>query len=328
MEFSITHSIVNKIQKHTHNNSGIQRIGHDEARILLEKSSQERRGELVRPSGTYELAKAKMDEAIRTNAEPSAKLIRMNTHLNRWEAYLGIGKVSSFPVVINAAINDVCNARCLFCPYDPEVATHGRIKLENLRNATWLKFVSRFRPNGALAEPLSHPEITEVMEVVRTNAPFIDLALTTNASLMTPRLADAIAGYVSTMRLSLNAARKDTYEYLMAPLKWEKTLDNLRRLQDAKERLNTSKPIITASYVLNKHNFDELPDLPSVIASVGITTAAVVEMYIPPSLNSRKVFTAQDTVQVSSEKIKSVYSDFYKECKIHNVNLISPLPYT
>ncbi len=303
-------------------------VNHDQARIQKEEPSSDRFGEFPRPSGTYKKAKAKMEEALRTNAPPSPKLIKINTHLNKWESYLGIGRVSSFPVVLNAAINDVCNARCLFCPYDPKEASPARIKIEDLKNASWLKFVRTFRPNGALAEPLSHPEITDILGLVREMAPYIELSLTTNASLMTPQLIETIAGFVSTMRISLNAARKESYEILMTPLKWEQTIDNLKRLEAAKIRLGTDKPRLIGSYVLNNHNLDELPELPALLSSLGMSTVSVVEMFIPPQFNSRKVFSKDDAVQADKEHIQQVYSKFRNECERYGISLTSPLPYT
>lgn len=314
--------------RNTYSEIDILGINHDQARIQTEEPLSDRFGEFPRPSGTYENAKAKMEAALRTNAPPSPELIKINAHLNRWESYLGIGQVSSFPLVLNAAINDICNARCLFCPYDPKEATPARLKIENLKNATWLKFVRTFRPNGALAEPLSHPEITEILELVREMAPYIELSLTTNASLMKPQLIEAITGFVSTMRISLNAACKESYEILMAPLKWEQTIDNLKRLEDAKIRLGTDKPRLIGSYVLNKHNFDELPELPALLSSIGIFTVSIVEMYIPPQSNSRKVFSKDDTLQADKEHIQHIYSKFHEECERYNVNLTAPLPYT
>jgi MoaA/NifB/PqqE/SkfB family radical SAM enzyme len=286
----------------------------------------DRRGMPPRPDGSYEHYKRIIEEAVKHDHPPSRDLIRANTRLATWEAFLGIGKVSSFPVKLHVALNDICNARCRFCQYAPEHATASMVRAADIRRAKWLKFVEAFMPNGGLSEPLIHPEIVEIMEQVHENAPFIQMFITTNASLLNDKIIRSFAGFLTEMFISLNAARKETYEFLMNPLKWERTLDNIKRLQKTKAEIGTDKPTMKVSYVLNKHNFEELPELPEVLASLGIGIARVMEMAVPRPIQSRKLLTIDDMVPDDRMRVNKVFSKFKEECTKHRISLTHPLP--
>ncbi len=285
------------------------------------------RGHVPKPhDGSHVYYKNYIETAIATDAPPSLELIHNNKMLGLWEAYLGIGKVSSFPVVLHMAITDICNARCKFCSYAPETSSARVLKASDIARADWLKFVERFFPNSALGEPLVHPQIASILSEVRRLAPFIKIGITTNASLMNDAVLTAIVGHLSVMAVSMNAARKETYERDMAPLKWETTLGNLRRLADLKKALNTNKPEVHASVVVHKHNIDELPELPAVLASVGIDRLRILVMSIPKPIQSRRLYNADDLIHHDPRRANRCFEQLRNECATHGVTLVFELP--
>ncbi|KZL05223.1 Cyclic pyranopterin monophosphate synthase [Pseudovibrio axinellae] len=286
----------------------------------------EKSGNGVQPKGTYEDSKTAMAESLRLDLPPSPKHIEINNRLVAWEAYLGIGKVSSFPTMLHIGLNDVCNARCAFCMYDPERSTSNRVQVEDIKRAKWLKYVHTILPNAGLSDPLTHPEIAKILDAIHKNAPYIKMHLTTNASLLDNQLTSILAGYLSLIIVSLNAARKETYEFLIPPLKWEKTIGNLRDLQKVKAERQAHLPEIQAGYVLNKHNFEELPELPAVLASLDIRSARIIEMAVPGTIKSRALLTVDDVVPDDKQRVSSVFHEFRKECIKYNINLTQPMP--
>ena len=285
-----------------------------------------RRGFVERPPGNYEFFKWSIENAVQTDAAPSKKLIVHNKNLASWEAYLGVTEVSSFPVRVYAAITDLCNARCTFCSYATENATGRRIELADIERADWLKFVERFDPNSALGEPLIHPDIAAILEAVRRQAPFIELGITTNASLLGPRVIRAVVGHLSVMTVSLNAARKETYERVMKPLQWDDTLANLRALAEEKQRVGTNLPEVHASVVVHRHVLDELPELPRVVRSVGIDTMRVLVMSTPPPIASRRLYSQEDQIHHEPARANQAFRDLMVEAARHGVRLLHPLP--
>ena len=285
-----------------------------------------RRGFVARPTGDYLYYKRFIETAVRTNAEPSPELIENNRRLASWEAYLGVAEVSSFPVRVYAAITDLCNARCTFCSYATENATGRRIELADIERADWLKFVERFDPNSALGEPLVHPDIAGILEAVRRQAPFIKLGITTNASLLNERVIRAVVGHLSVMTVSLNAARKETYEEVMQPLSWDRTLGNLRRLAEEKRRAGARLPQVHASVVVHRNVLDELPEFPRVLRSVGIDTMRVLVMSTPPPIASRPLYTQADQIHHEPARANQALRDLQAEADRHGVRVLHPPP--
>lgn len=284
------------------------------------------RGNKPVPPGTYEESLAAMERALEEDAPPSPEHIKINNRLVAWEAYLGIAKVKSFPTQLHVGLNDVCNARCAFCQYAPERSTANMIKADDLRRAKWLKYVRSFFPNAGLSEPLIHPEIEEIFEIVRDNAPHINMHLTTNVSLVSDRLLPVLVSNLNLMIISLNAARKETYEFLMPPLKWDRILRNLERIQEEKARQGRAHPELQAGYVLNKHNLDELPELPALLKSIGFTGCRIIELKVPEPIKSRELLTKDDVASHDKAHALKKFAEFESECRIHNIRLTQPLP--
>lgn len=285
-----------------------------------------RRGFVPRPPGEYAFYKEFIEDAVRTNAPPAPELIANNKILASWEAYLGIGKVSSFPVVVGAAVTDVCNARCSFCSYAPETATGRRVALADIERADWLRFVERFFPNSALGEPFVHPQIAEIFEAVRRQAPYIKVGITTNAALLTPRINRAIVGLVSQMAVSINAARPESYERLMAPLKWDRTMANLTALAEEKARVGTDLPDVQGSIVVHRHNLDELPEFPAVLRAVGIDKMRVLVMSVPRPIASRQLFGHEDLIHHEPARANRAFRALEVEAARLGVRLINRPP--
>jgi pyruvate-formate lyase-activating enzyme len=303
--------------------------------LALAPAFQELYRDVVRPSavdvpalrGSYESWKAYIEAAVREDAPPSRELILANEQLAAWEAHLGIGQVSSFPVTISIGLTEVCNARCSFCAYVPERVANERIELAQIARADWLKFCKTFTPNGGgLGEPFAHPEIVEIFEAIRRMAPFIKISVISNASLLRDQAIEAIAGSVDCLKISLSASTRETYERTMAPLKWDRTLSNLRRLRDEKRRRDTMLPLMRAGYVLHTENVEELPQFPSLIHELGFSELYVNVMNPPLPVESRQLMTASHSVFNVPDLARVRVAEMEAECARLGLRLIKRLP--
>lgn len=279
--------------------------------------------------GSYELWKRLVEDAVQSDAPPSPELVVANEMLAAWESHLGIGRVSSFPVTTSLNITDVCNARCTFCPYVPERVSHQRISLDKLRRSDWLRFSKVFTPNGGgLGDPITHPDIDEIIAIVRELAPYIIFTMITNGSLLREKALNSLAGFARLIKFSLNAGRKETYEKTMYPLKWDKTVDNFKRLRDRKLALGTDLPTMRAGYVLHKHNIDELPELPRLLREWGFSELFINVMVPPPPSPSagRPLMTRQDTIFEVVDLAQRRFEELRLECARHQIQIFDGLP--
>ena len=287
-----------------------------------------RRGANIPPlRGQYEDWRSFIEDAVRLDAAPSRELIAANEMLAAWEAHLGVGKVSSFPITVGFSLTDVCNARCVFCAYVPERVVEERMSMDRLERADWLRFCKNYTPNGGgLGEPFAHPRILDALRIFKQKAPFLNFGSITNASLLSERIVAEIVGYVTYLYVSMNCARPETYERTMSPLKWDKLIGNLTALKAAKERLGTPLPRLRCGYVVHAHNLDELPEAPALLASLGFTDINVNFMTPPPHSENRSLYTAEDTVYRVPEKADAAFRGLEAECARHGIALVKPLP--
>ncbi|WP_444935893.1 radical SAM protein [Microbulbifer sp. JMSA004] len=277
--------------------------------------------------GNYEDWKNFIEDAVSEDACASAELIEANEMLAAWETSLGIGKVASFPVSVSANITDVCNARCNFCAYLPERVSNQKLSYEQLQRADWLKFCRSFTPNGGgLGEPFAHPKILEILEQLRSTAPYLSLGSVTNGSIMRPEVTDIVAQYFSYLYVSVNAARKETYEWTMTPLKWERFIANMDRLNDSKKRYGRERPWLRAGYVVHSGNLDELPELPSLLHRFGFRDLNVNPMVPPPQYGRNHLLTDKASIFRTPHRANTIFRQLEQECARNNISITKPLP--
>jgi MoaA/NifB/PqqE/SkfB family radical SAM enzyme len=155
--------------------------------------------------------------------------------------------------------------------------------LEDIKKMKWLRHVSTIDLYGGTGEPLLHPEFGDIVEYLYNENPKRSLIVTTNGQFLTEGLSDKIAGKIKNINISINAARKETYEFLMNGCSWGRLMKNIECFQ----KINSKKANPTAlsfRYVSNRSNIKELPELASVakrlkVARVGISHFSVAGIW-------------------------------------------------
>lgn len=267
----------------------------------------------------------KLTAAVEQDSPAAPDLIDLNEAVAILEAQRRIGRVRSFPRHVSIAITDVCNARCTFCNYTPERVSMQTVSPESLARADWLRFSRTLALTAGLGDSFAHPQIDEILNLLREKYPYLQLRFITNASLLRESNIQTLVGYAEGINISLNAARKETYEQTMAPLKWDKTIANLRTLRDAKRASNTKKPRLIASYVLHASNIDELPELPALLADLDIPIARINFMVPPAQNSSRTLMTERDSIHRVPDLAGRRLREFQDACLEHGIVLDRPL---
>ncbi|HUL77992.1 MAG TPA: radical SAM protein [Vicinamibacteria bacterium] len=156
-----------------------------------------------------------------------------------------------------------CNWRCVFC-YNPR--HHDR---RGLSGAEWLLVLDGLRHLGTLyvaltgGEPLTHPEFLAIARGVRERA--FALRILTNGSLVTERLAEAIAALrPMAVEMSLHGARASTHDRTTA------TPGSFDALFRGMDRLLARQVAVVLKTPLTRLNEAEMDDVERVAKGRGV----------------------------------------------------------
>jgi len=156
----------------------------------------------------------------------------------------------NFPKVILVATASPCNAKCVHCPctLNPNIRKTADqfITLDNYK-----KIVDESGPHGAhirlsgYGEPLMHPKFNELMEYgALKNA---KVSLITNGSLMsTKKIESIIKGKLESIEISIDSHIPDVYESIRVGLKYKKTKENIMRLIETRDTVNSDMRIMVS----------------------------------------------------------------------------------
>ncbi|MBF0427042.1 MAG: radical SAM protein [Magnetococcales bacterium] len=123
-----------------------------------------------------------------------------------WEKARGI-----YPIYMEISPIGACNHRCTFCAVDYVGYTPNRLAVELMR--VRLPEMARLGVKsimyGGEGEPLLHKEVSTLIQL--THQAGIDVALTTNASILPTDFLDTALPHLAWMKVSINAGSAENY---------------------------------------------------------------------------------------------------------------------
>ncbi|HEX7833805.1 MAG TPA: radical SAM protein, partial [Thermoanaerobaculia bacterium] len=176
-------------------------------------------------------------------------------------------------------ITERCNLRCVMCHF----STRDRIRFPpfvlepdadgNMPVSRFETIAAEFFPHAkrvalsCAAEPLMHPRFREIVAIAGSyRVP--ELWFPTNLLPLTEATAESIMrANVTTVAVSIDGVRKETYERIRAGATWERLMAKLAMLRDARGRNRT--PRLRVNFTWMRDNRDELRELPAFAADIG-----------------------------------------------------------
>ena len=115
-------------------------------------------------------SRKKLHAEMLQSADPAA----VNRRLNEVECDVGCDELLSFPTFVGLNMSSVCNARCVFCSYQPSMLKErDHIGLADLKKMTWLRYVKDFAIWGGIGDSLDEPRVSRLLSLLegRASAP-------------------------------------------------------------------------------------------------------------------------------------------------------------
>lgn len=175
-------------------------------------------------------------------------------------------------------VSNKCNIRCRMCYFSYDAVFHRAPRY--LEPARFRAIAEQLFPLAhtvylsAGNEPLTSPHFEELLRIA---APFHvpDLKFLTNGLLLTPRISRALVECgVRQIHVSMDGARKETYEWARRGASYDRLLANLRELERIKRELHSELPWVQINAMVMRRNLDELPEFVDLAQSVGATRIA------------------------------------------------------
>ncbi len=183
-----------------------------------------------------------------------------------------------------------CNLQCRFCMrniWDDPIAQMQEDTFQAILNdLPALPELNRV-VFTSFGEPLTHPKILEMIEALRKR----DIAITlgSNGTVLKPKLVEEIVRLgVDRLVVSVDGVKAETYADLRGA-NLALVLENLRKLNEIKQRMGSLYPALGIEFVVLKSNVDELPALAS-LASRMNASRVIVSNVLP--------YTAEMTGQI------------------------------
>ena len=172
-------------------------------------------------------------------------------------------------------ITSKCNLRCVMCYHSLDEFARGKpVNLTPDCFATIAASVLPFAHTLTLSlgsEPLMSPHFVRILRIAAgQHVP--NLTFYTNGLLLTEAIADAIVECgVTTVCISVDGARRRTYEAIRRGACFRTLVRNVRTLVERREAARSSTPALRFDVVIMRRNVEELEDIVVLGAKLGIS---------------------------------------------------------
>ena len=165
------------------------------------------------------------------------------------------------PPEVNIETISICNARCTMCPIDgltrPKKAMDPDLfnKIVNECIAAGVKCIKLHN----YGEPLLTPNFDQMLQYIRKRSQKINIQFATNGSLLNDRWARLlIQAKVNRIMVTIDGARKETYEKIRRGLSYEQVTANVSNLLALKKQMRSKYPEVIIEIIEMEETKNEI----------------------------------------------------------------------
>jgi MoaA/NifB/PqqE/SkfB family radical SAM enzyme len=219
-----------------------------------------------------------------------------------------IGVTPPLPRFIQIEPVGRCNLRCQMCAIQFRDDAQPHRPAAFIDEAVFRRLIEQFGPLEelqlqGLGEPMMHPRFFEMVRFAAARG--IRVSTNSNLTLLTPARARlCVESGLSTLHVSIDGARAETYESIRVGAGLRKVLRNLDRLIEAKRCAASATPAVRIVMVLMRRNLPELPAIVELAAAHGVNEVFVqrlchdfTEGSLPERYVSMREFVEQERLR-------------------------------
>lgn len=203
-----------------------------------------------------------------------------NTILNILERTAQLGRLRSWPLILQVEVTNRCNLDCVFCMRERQLSREREFPTELIRSIAAISRHTRETVLFGLGEPLLSPQFFHLLHEVRSGR----VSFTTNGLLLAEKTIHRILNEslrpIYSVTFSIDASDPATYRSIRRGPDLERIWDNLAALADRKRRENAAWPEIWINFVAMKRNVGELAQLVRQAAEKGVSRINVLHLIV------------------------------------------------
>ncbi len=210
-----------------------------------------------------------------------------------------------------------CNLNCTICYRKSWSNTFADMssdifyKLwEDIRNCRQIKEIVL----GGIGEPTFSPLICEAIEKLKE----YHLTITTNGTLMDDELMDRMIKYVDVVTVSIDGLDKKFKDIRGAEL--SRVIDNLKKLNEVKEKQKSQRPIINIQFVASMDSMEDIFGVIDLASSLKSNTVLVSNLIPQSEKNANKILYKK----YENKKMKDLFDRIRNYSFKRGISLIFP----
>ena len=251
------------------------------------------------------------------------------------------------PVQVQLIISDLCNHNCSFCAYRMEGYTSNQNfgewdAVNNMINNNPNRMIPFEKCTEILddcvelgvkalqftggGEPTVHPKHKEIFEYTIEKG--LDLSLVSNGTVMRDGVPEILA-QGSWVRFSVDAGNSSSYASIREVPEsfFDKTLSNIRKVVEAREKEADSSLVIGVGFVVTKENWKEIYEAVRTYSDLGVDNARLSAVFTPEDFEYHKeyyeeakelVLKAQQDFETEDFKVFNLFGDRAEDLIQHN----------
>ncbi|MFH1452566.1 MAG: radical SAM protein [Armatimonadota bacterium] len=195
--------------------------------------------------------------------------------------------VNRYPVLYNVEISTRCNLKCIMCEYRYWDTPGRDMSLKEFKTIysrlPWqarklYPHLLRFQLSG-IGEVFMNKEALDIIEFIKEKGAFITFA--ENFTAVCKGKASMLVDMgVDEIFISLDGATKDVYEKIRCGARFDKVIENIKRVVEIKKEKKASLPRLVIRFVPLKTNIHQLSDMVKLTKELGIEEMEVPSLYL------------------------------------------------
>lgn len=183
-------------------------------------------------------------------------------------------------LIVRLDLSERCNLRCTMCHFRNGAGTY------DMPAEVFERIASQVFPNAHTVhlscgtEPMMSRRFGEAVERARA-AQVPSIRMISNGTLLNDKQAQTLVeNQVDLIVISLDGATKETYEKIRVGARWDKVIENIRRLQALKHQRGTDRPRVMLAFVVQRSNVSEIPAFLKLAHELGVKEVQFQELVV------------------------------------------------